>query len=133
MRRITILEPFLLFGLIIAYIWKLRFAHPISWIVIPILMFLSHLFRHESPGEIGFATRNWRNGLSQLAPALVLTIVLLVSEGFLLHTFRQINDLTPAMDMAGRSCRRSSHSGRARGLTPARTSQRSIRWARFRC
>ena len=38
MRKLAILEPLLMFGLIVAYIWKLRFVHPHCWIAIPALM-----------------------------------------------------------------------------------------------
>ena len=56
MRKLAILEPLLMFGLIVAYIWKLRFVCPTCWIVIPGLMIFSHLLRHESPrAQIGRA------------------------------------------------------------------------------
>lgn len=47
MRKLALLEPLLVFGLIVAYIWKLRFVHPTCWIAIPALMIFSHLLRHE--------------------------------------------------------------------------------------
>ena len=34
MRKRALLEPLLMFGLILAYIWKLRAAHPASGIAI---------------------------------------------------------------------------------------------------
>jgi membrane protease YdiL (CAAX protease family) len=91
MRKLVLLEPLLVFSLIIAYIWKLRFTHPASWIVVPILMLLSHLLRRESPRALGFDWRNWRNGLKQVAAALIAITLLLLSAGVLFRTFRQIS------------------------------------------
>jgi membrane protease YdiL (CAAX protease family) len=91
MRKLALLEPILMFGLIIAYIWKLRFTHPNSWIVIPILMFLSHLLRRESPRALGLDVRNWRNGLNQVVRVLIVTSILLLSAGALFYTFRQVS------------------------------------------
>jgi hypothetical protein len=47
-------EPMFMFGLIVAYIWKLRFVYPSCWIAIPVLMLLSHVLRRESPRARGF-------------------------------------------------------------------------------
>ncbi|MGP8243183.1 MAG: hypothetical protein ACLQVN_01545 [Bryobacteraceae bacterium] len=90
MRKLAILEPLLMFGLIVAYIWKLRFLHPRYWIAIPALMLLSHLLRREKPRALGFKLDNLRNGLSELAPMLTLVALLLLSMGTLLGTLRQI-------------------------------------------
>jgi len=89
MRRLAILEPLLVFGLIVAYIWEVRAAHPNWWIAIPALMFLSHWVHHESPRALGFDLPNLKDGLRQLAPALVLIALLLVSTGVLMRTLRQ--------------------------------------------
>jgi hypothetical protein len=86
MRKLAILEPLLVFGLIVAYIWKLRFVHPSCWIVIPVLMGVSHLLRRESPGELGFDLRTLRHYLTELAPVLILITLLLLSAGFVLRT-----------------------------------------------
>jgi membrane protease YdiL (CAAX protease family) len=90
MRKVAILEPLLMFALIVAYIWKLRFIHPTSWIAIPALMFLSHLLRRESPRALGFELRNFRNGLSKLAPALIVIAFLLLANGVLFGTIRHL-------------------------------------------
>ncbi len=90
MRQLAILEPLLVFSLIVAYIWKLRFLHPNCWIAIPVLMLLSHLLRRESPRALGFELRNLRNGLNELAPLLILAAFLLLAAGILLRTRRQI-------------------------------------------
>jgi membrane protease YdiL (CAAX protease family) len=90
MRKIAILEPLLVFGLIVAYIWKLRFVHPSCWIAIPALMGVSHLLRRESPRALGFELRTLPHCLTQLAPVLILIALLLLSAGFVLGTIRPI-------------------------------------------
>ena len=89
MRKLAILEPLLMFGLIVAYIWKLRFVHPHCWIAIPALMVLSHLLHRESPRTLGFGLDNLRGCLHELAPLLLLIALLLLTAGVLLRTIRQ--------------------------------------------
>jgi membrane protease YdiL (CAAX protease family) len=89
MRKLAILEPLLVFGLIVAYIWKLRFTHPRCWIAIPALMLLSHLLHREGPRALGFEPRTLRHGLNELAPLLTLVALLMLAVGTLLQTLRQ--------------------------------------------
>ena len=89
MRKLAILEPLLMFGLIVVYIWKLRFVHPHCWIAIPALMLLSHLLHRESPRALGFGLHNLRDCLHELAPLLLLIALLLLTGGVLLRTIRQ--------------------------------------------
>jgi membrane protease YdiL (CAAX protease family) len=84
------MEPFLMFGLITAYIWKLRAIHPSLWIVIPALMFLSHIVHHETPRALGFRLHGLGSRLKQLAPVLALIAAALLSAGALFHTLRPI-------------------------------------------
>jgi len=84
------MEPLLMFGLIIAYIWKLRAIHPNLWIVIPALMFVSHLLHHETPRALGFELHGLASRLKQLAPLLALIAAVLLSMGALFHTIRPI-------------------------------------------
>ena len=65
-RKLAILEPLAVFGLIVAYIWGLRALYPNLWMAILGLMLLSHLLRGESPGMLGFGMRNL--GLRHSAP-----------------------------------------------------------------
>lgn len=88
MRKLRILEPVLMFGLITAYIWRFRFVHPASWVAIPALMILSHLWRRESPRNLGFVLVNLRRSLTELAPVLLLISLTLLSAGLLLGTLR---------------------------------------------
>lgn len=78
-----------MFGLIVAYIWKLRAIHPALWIVILVLMIVSHIVHRETPLALGFQL----HGLSrvkQLAPLLALVAVVLLSIGAWFHTIRPI-------------------------------------------
>jgi membrane protease YdiL (CAAX protease family) len=84
------MEPFLMFGLIIAYIWKIRAIYPNFWIVIPALMFLSHILHRETPRALGFELRGLANDLRRLAPLVALIAVAMLSAGALFHTFRPI-------------------------------------------
>jgi membrane protease YdiL (CAAX protease family) len=84
------MEPFLMFGLITAYIWKLRAIHPSLWIVIPALMFLSHIVHHDTPRALGFRLHGLGSRLKQLAPVLALIAAALLSAGALFHTLRPI-------------------------------------------
>ncbi len=89
MRKLAILEPLLMFGLIVAYIWKLRFSHPYCWIAIPVLMVLSHVLRHESFRELGFEPHKFPGILTVLAPALIVIALLLAAEGLGIRGIRQ--------------------------------------------
>jgi membrane protease YdiL (CAAX protease family) len=84
------LEPIFIFGLIIAYIWKLRFVIPNSWIAIPTLMLLSHLVRREGPRSLGFRLDNLAKHLREFAPLLILIVLALTAVGAWFHTFRRI-------------------------------------------
>jgi hypothetical protein len=89
MRKLALLEPLLMFGLIMAYIWKLRFVCPTCWIVIPGLIIFSHLLRHESPHALGFRLHNLAATLNELGPMLLVIALLLLSAGMVLRTLRQ--------------------------------------------
>jgi membrane protease YdiL (CAAX protease family) len=99
-RRLAILEPLLMFALIMAYIWKLRFIHPYTWIVIPACMILSHVLRRENPETLGFTRQDLWGGLKQLTPPLILIALILVSAGFEWRTFRPIGVAGSALGLA---------------------------------
>jgi membrane protease YdiL (CAAX protease family) len=90
MRKFALLEPLVMFGLIIAYIWKLRAVHPAIGIAIPVLMILSHLLRRESPRALGFQVRNLGRTLYQVGPWLMLLAVVLLPAGMWRDTIRRI-------------------------------------------
>lgn len=90
-RTLAILEPLAVFGLIMAYIWALRAVYPLFWIAILGLMLLSHVLRRESPGMLGFETRNLRSTARELALPLVLLVLLMAVCGVLLCTVRPLS------------------------------------------
>jgi membrane protease YdiL (CAAX protease family) len=100
MRKLALLEPLLLFGMIVAYIWKLRYIHPMCWIVIPALMIVSHLLHHESPRALGFQLHNLAGTLSELGPLLILIVVVLVAAGIALGTVRPISSMDALLALA---------------------------------
>lgn len=79
-----------MFGLIVAYIWKLRFVYPSCWIAIPVLMVLSHVVRRETPRALGFRVDHLKKHLKMFGPWLMLTVLVLAAVGASFHTFRRI-------------------------------------------
>jgi len=90
-RKLAILEPLAVFGLIVAYIWGLRAMYPNLWMAILGLMLLSHLLRGESPGMLGFGMRNLQGVMRELAPLLAFLALLMLACGILLRTIRPIS------------------------------------------
>jgi membrane protease YdiL (CAAX protease family) len=88
--KATLLEPLLVFGLILSYIWKLRSTHPYSWIAIPAVMILSHLIRREGFRALGFKVHGLWHFLKLLAPAPIVVILLALAAGAWLHTLRPL-------------------------------------------
>jgi membrane protease YdiL (CAAX protease family) len=86
--RAAIPEAFLVFVMIMAYIWKLRFTHPLFWLLPMALVLASHLVRHERARELGFGTRNFGNCLRAIGPALAGLAVMIWVAGLLLGTIR---------------------------------------------
>jgi membrane protease YdiL (CAAX protease family) len=89
-RKLAILEPALVYALIVAYIWNLRYSHGGAWVVILGLMLLSHLARRENAYSLGFRTRHMGACWRELAPALAFLALLMLASGILLHTLRPI-------------------------------------------
>jgi len=90
MRRRAILEPLLVYALILAYIWKLRYVDSRLWIPILGLMLLSHALHREGFGALGFGLRNLRECLHELAPAVAFLLLAMVACALLLHSTRRI-------------------------------------------
>jgi len=89
-RKLAILEPLNVFGLIMAYIWELRPRHPNLWMAILGLMLLSQLVRREDAYSLGFRTRHMGDCWRELAPVLAFLALLMLASGTLLHTMRPI-------------------------------------------
>jgi membrane protease YdiL (CAAX protease family) len=86
----AILEPLLVYALILAYIWKLRYVDSGWWIPILLLVVLSHALHRESFGALGFGLRNLRECLHELAPSVAFLVLAMVACAILLHTTRRI-------------------------------------------
>ena len=86
--KYALLEPFSIFGLIMAYIWDWRYSYNRSWLIILGLMLFSHWRRRERAKTLGFDWRNFRPCAEELAPALLFLILLLLGCGLLFSTTR---------------------------------------------
>jgi len=89
-RKLAILEPIAVFGLILAYIWSLRYHHPAAWAPIVALLVASHWWRGEGAAALGFRVQNLAECLRRFAPALAFLALLLLASGLLLDTVRRI-------------------------------------------
>ena len=89
-RKLAILEPVVVFALIIAYIWELRYVNRNLWMVILAWMLLSHWLHRETAATLGFGLRNLRDCVRELLPALTVLALVLLAGGILLRTTRQI-------------------------------------------
>jgi Type II CAAX prenyl endopeptidase Rce1-like len=79
------------FGLIMLYIWRLRFTAPRCWVFILGFFILSHILRGERAASLGFRWSNFRECLQTMAPALLLLALALMAMGVLLETIRPIS------------------------------------------
>jgi hypothetical protein len=70
---VAVLEPLIVFTLIMLYIWILRGTHPHLRMAILGLMLLSRVVRRESPSMLSFGTRGFRYRplASPASPAVV--------------------------------------------------------------
>jgi len=89
-RKLAILEPVLVYAMILAYIWHWRYSHGGAWVGILGLMLLSHLVRRESASSLGFRTRHMRECWREIGPLLAFLTLLMLASGILLHTIRPI-------------------------------------------
>ncbi len=83
-------EPAVVFGLIMLYIWRLRYTAPSSWILILGIVLLSHVLRDEHPEMLGFRTGNFRECVREYFAPLLFVSLALVSTGLLLRSTRDI-------------------------------------------
>jgi hypothetical protein len=90
-QKLIIVEAAAAFGLIMLYIWRLRFTAPRAWVFILGFFVLSHILRGERAASLGFRRANFRECLRTLAPALVLLTLSLMAAGVLLETIRPVS------------------------------------------
>jgi membrane protease YdiL (CAAX protease family) len=89
-RKLAILEPIAVFGLILAYIWSLRYHHPAAWAPILALPLVSHWWRGEGAAALGFRMQNLAECVRRFAPAFGFLALTLLASGLLLDTLRPI-------------------------------------------
>ena len=87
-RRLAILEPFLVFGMIMQYIWGLRSHHPHEWLLILGLILFSHRVHRERAKTIGFHAIHWQACWNEYSPLLALVALCMLAGGTLLQTTR---------------------------------------------
>jgi membrane protease YdiL (CAAX protease family) len=100
MRKLAILEPAVVFALIIAYIWELRSLNRNLWMAILAAMLLSHVLHGETPATMGFGLKNLRDCVRELLPALTLLALALLAGGILLRTARHIGTDRAVLSLA---------------------------------
>src|SRR5215469_807721 len=89
-RRRAILEPVGVFLLIMDYIWRLRYTHPVFWLAIIGLIAASHWVHREKAASLGFQSVNFRKCVEDFAPAVVLLGLMLVGFGQVMETIRPV-------------------------------------------
>jgi len=86
---VLLVEPVAIFLSIVLYIWWLRFEHPSFAFVILAIVVLSHIWHGEAPHDLGFRRENFAACLAIFWPALLFTVLTLLSFGILLQTMRE--------------------------------------------
>jgi len=89
-RKLGILEPVSVFGMIMVYIWALRYTHHEAWMGILGLMLVSHILRREGAVGLGFRTANLRGCLEEFAPVLALLALSMLAFSAVFETTRPI-------------------------------------------
>lgn len=83
-------EVAIVFSLILAYIWRLRFIHPYSWVPILLLVLISHLYHGETREMLGLRWSNAPRGFRELSAALVLVALAGLATGLIFNTIRDV-------------------------------------------
>ena len=89
--RFLLVEPALMFLLIMLYIWRLRAVHQPWAPAIFCLMLISHYRHGESPRDLGFRAVNFRACFTIFSPALLFVSLVLLACGILLETMRSLD------------------------------------------
>jgi hypothetical protein len=92
-RHLGILEPLVIFSLIVVYIWSLHHRHPLAWMAILGLILFSHAMRNEGAAALGFHLKGLKEHFHRFAPLLAFLALVLFAGGLLLGTIRQIGFL----------------------------------------
>jgi len=84
-------EAVIIFSLILAYIWRLRFSHPYSWVPILLLIVLSHLYHGETLEMLGLRWGAAPRSFRELSTTLVLVALALLIPGLIFNTIRDVS------------------------------------------
>ena len=90
-HRFLLVEPALMFALIMLYIWRLRAVHQPWAPAIFCLMLLSHYRHGETAQDLGFRRANFRACFTIFSPALLFVSLVLLAAGILLGTMRGLD------------------------------------------
>ncbi|MGD1069076.1 MAG: CPBP family glutamic-type intramembrane protease [Bryobacteraceae bacterium] len=88
MRTAGIPEALAVFAMILAYIWRLRFTHPMFWVIILASLVASHRAHRERAMDLGFRAGNFGDCARRFGPALIGLALALLSTGLLPGTVR---------------------------------------------
>ena len=83
-------EAAVMFALIVAYIWWLRFRYPYAWVPMLLLILAAHLYRRETPARLGFKWSHPAHGLARLSAYLALVALALLGLGMGFHSIRAV-------------------------------------------
>jgi hypothetical protein len=84
-------EAAVIFSLILAYIWRLRFSHPYSWVPILLLVLISHLYHGETREMLGLRWTSAPRGFRELSATLALIAFAFLAIGLIFHTIRDVS------------------------------------------
>ncbi|MFN7996735.1 MAG: hypothetical protein U0Q18_24190 [Bryobacteraceae bacterium] len=87
---LSLVEPGIVFCLIMLYIWRLRYTSPRAWVYILAVIVVSHVLHHERGPGLGFRWTNFKECMETWSPVLLFLALLLISGGLLLQTIRKI-------------------------------------------
>ncbi|HKW98102.1 MAG TPA: CPBP family intramembrane glutamic endopeptidase [Bryobacteraceae bacterium] len=90
-RWLACAEALVIFGLIIFYIWWMRFRYPRFWILILALVIASHVIRRESLSRIGFGLSGAGRCFADLWPSLAFAGAVILALGLLCRSIRQVS------------------------------------------
>jgi hypothetical protein len=85
------IEAAVVFLLIMAYIWWLRFRYPYAWIAILALVVASQVRHGDTPGALGFRWTETPRSVARFSALLAVAVVPLVAGGMIFHTMRRVS------------------------------------------
>jgi membrane protease YdiL (CAAX protease family) len=88
--KLAVPEALLVFGLVMAYIWKLRAIYPGFWLLPLALIVASHWLRHERPSTLIFRTKNFGACARRFGPALIAIVAAMWGAGLLAGSIRPL-------------------------------------------